>query len=154
MAPPGHDEEPLAVPRHCGWTSQPAVLAGSAARYRSAPWPENPLGRRRVDREQAGRPDRATDELAAAVRAYAAQDVLRAVAAPGALVGADEHVRGGRVQVPVTAFAIRPQLQHTTSIGRQPQPGNSSGGGGPDAPDAGFYAVAVNGGARGFAYPG
>jgi hypothetical protein len=49
------------------------------------------------------------------------QDVLRAVAAPGALVTADIHVRGCRVEIPVTAFAIRPQLQHMTSIDRQPR---------------------------------
>ena len=66
----------------------------------------------------AGRMGR-LDELAAAVRADAVQDVLRAVAAPGALVGADKHVGGRRVEVPVAALAIRPQLQHVTSIGRQ-----------------------------------
>jgi hypothetical protein len=49
------------------------------------------------------------------------QDVLRAVAAPGALVRADEHVRGCRVQVPVAAFAIRSQFQHMTSIDRWPR---------------------------------
>ena len=65
-----------------------------------------------------GRADGAPDELAAAVRADAVQDVLRAVAAPGAFVRADEHVGGRRVEVPVAAFAIRPQLQHVTSIGR------------------------------------
>src|SRR6516165_5909304 len=65
---------------------------------------------RRVGCEQAGRADGAPDELAAAVRADAVQDVLRAVAAPGALVRADEHVRGCRVEVPVAAFAVRPQL--------------------------------------------
>jgi len=63
-----------------------------------------------------GRADGAPDEIATAVRADAVQDVIRAVAAPGALVRADEHVRGRRVEVPVAAFAIRPQLQHMTSI--------------------------------------
>ena len=66
-----------------------------------------------------GRADGTPDELAAAVRADAVQDVLGALAAPGALVGTDKHVRGRRVQVPVTALAIRPQLQHGISIGRQ-----------------------------------
>jgi hypothetical protein len=66
-----------------------------------------------------GRTDRTPDELAAAVRTDAVLDVLRAIAAPGALVRADEHVRGRRVEVPVTALAIRPQLQHVTSIDRQ-----------------------------------
>ena len=61
--------------------------------------------------------DGTPDEFAAAVRADAMQKVLGAVAAPGALVGADQHVRGRRVEVPVAAFAIRPQLQHGTSIG-------------------------------------
>src|ERR1700733_9595122 len=65
------------------------------------------------------RADRAPDELAAAVRADAVQDLLRAVAAPGALVGADEHVRRRRVEIPVAAFAVRPQLQHLPSIGRR-----------------------------------
>jgi hypothetical protein len=82
-------------------------------------WPDYPLGRRRVDCEQAGRADGAPDQFAAAVRADAVQDVLRAVAAPGALIRADEHVRGCRVEVLVAAFAIRSQLQHMASIGRQ-----------------------------------
>ena len=84
-----------------------------------APWPDNPLGRRRVDGEQAGRADGASDELAAAIRTDPVQDVLRAVSAPGALVRADKHVRGCRVEVPVAAFAIRPQLQHMSSIDMQ-----------------------------------
>ena len=58
-----------------------------------------------------GRADGTPDELATAVRADAVQDVLGAVAAPGAFVGADKHVRGCRVEVPVAALAIRPQLQ-------------------------------------------
>ena len=66
------------------------------------------------------RADGPTDELAAAVRTDAIQDILRAVAAPGALVSADKHVRGYRVEVPAAAFAIRPQLQHMSSIDRQP----------------------------------
>jgi hypothetical protein len=96
------------------------VRSGAEAGCRSASWTDSPLGRRRVDYEQAGRSDRAPDELAAAVRANAVQDVLRAVAAPGALVRADKHVRGCRVEVPVAALTIRPQLQHMTSIDRQP----------------------------------
>ena len=62
-----------------------------------------------------GRTDGAPDELAAAVRADAVQDVLGALAAPGALVRADQHVWGCRVEVPVAAFAIRPQLQHVSA---------------------------------------
>jgi hypothetical protein len=57
-----------------------------------------------------GRTDRTPDELAAAVRADAVQDILGAVAAPGAFVRADKHVGGCWVEVPVAAFAIRPQL--------------------------------------------
>lgn len=95
------------------------VMCASAGRCRSASWPHNPLGRRRINGEQAGRADGAPHELTAAVRADAVQDVLRAVAAPGALVRADKHVRGCRVEVPVAAFAIRPQLQHMISIDRQ-----------------------------------
>jgi len=95
------------------------AYSGSAGGCRSASWPDNPLGRWRVDCEQVGRADGAPDELAAAVRTDAVQDVLRAVAAPGALVSADKHVRGCRVKVPAAAFAIRPQLQHVTSIDRQ-----------------------------------
>jgi len=94
---------------------------GSAGGCRSASWPDNPLGRWRVDCEQVGRADGAPDELSAAVRTDAVQDVFRAVAAPGALVGADKHVRGCRAEVPAAAFAIRPQLQHVTSIDRQPR---------------------------------
>jgi hypothetical protein len=45
--------------------------SGSAVGCRSASWPDNPPGRRRVDNEQASRPDGAPDELAAAVRAGA-----------------------------------------------------------------------------------
>ena len=96
-------------------------MSGSAGGCRNASWPDNPLGRWGVDCEQVGRPDGAPDELAAAIRAHAVQHVLRAVAAPGALVRADKHVRGCRVEVPVAAFAIRPQLQHMTSIDRQPR---------------------------------
>src|SRR5262245_40928065 len=91
----------------------------SAGGCRDAAWPHDPPGRRRVDCEQAGWADGAADELAAAIRADAVQDVLCAVAAPGALVRADEHVQRCRVEVPVTAFAIRSQLQHMTSIGTQ-----------------------------------
>ena len=72
------------------------------------------------------RADGTTDELAAAVRTDAIQDVLRAVAAPGALVSADKHVQRCRVEVPAAAFAIRPQLQHMISIGRQPSPKQAS----------------------------
>ena len=96
-------------------------VGGSADGCRSASWSDNPLGRRRVDCEQMGRANGAPDELAAAVRTDPVQDVLRAVAAPGALVSADKHVQGCRVEVPVTAFAIGPQFQHMTSIDRQPR---------------------------------
>jgi hypothetical protein len=81
-----------------------------AGRCRGASWPDNPVGRRRVGREQMGRTDGTPDELAAAVRTDAVQDVLGAIAAPGALVCADKHVGARRVEVPVAAFAIRPQL--------------------------------------------
>jgi hypothetical protein len=67
-----------------------------------------------------GRADGAPDELAAAVRTDAVQDVLRAIAAPGALVSADKHVWRCRVEVPAAAFTIRPQLQHVISIDKQP----------------------------------
>ena len=63
-------------------------------------------------------PDGAPHQLAAAVRASAVQHVLRAVAAPGALVGADEHVRRRRVEVAVAAFAVWSQLKHATSMPR------------------------------------
>ena len=66
-----------------------SAVAWSPGGCGGASWPNNPLGRRRVDREQMGRADGAPDNLAAAIRAYAVQDVLRAVAAPGALVRAD-----------------------------------------------------------------
>jgi hypothetical protein len=66
-----------------------------------------------------GRADGTPDEFAAAVRADAVQDVLRAVAAPRALVCADQHVWARRVEVPVATFAVRPQFQHVTSIDRQ-----------------------------------
>jgi hypothetical protein len=90
-----------------------------ARRTSGASWPDYPPGRRRVDREHMRRADGAPDELAAAVRADAVQDLLCAVAAPGALVGADEHVRRRRVEIPVAAFAVRPQLQHWPSIGKR-----------------------------------
>jgi hypothetical protein len=93
-------------------------MGGSADSWRSASWPDNPLGRWRVDCESAGRADGTPDELAAAVRTDTVQNVLRAVAAPGALVRADKHIRGCRVQVPVAALAVGPQLQHMISISR------------------------------------
>jgi len=98
-----------------------SLIGRSAGGCRSTSWPDNPLGRWRVDCEQASRADGPPDELASAVRTDPVQDVLRAVAAPGALVRADKHVRGCRVEVPVAAFAIRPQLQHMTSIDSQPR---------------------------------
>ena len=79
------------------------------------------------------RADGAAHQLAAAVRADAVQHVLRAVTAPGALVRADEHVRGRGVEIPVAAFAIRPQLQHLTSIGTPPRTGQAAAT--PAAPD-------------------
>jgi len=79
--------------------------------------PEHAPGGRRIGCKQPGWPDRTPDELTAAVRADSAQDVLGAVAAPGALIAADERVRCGRVEVSVATFTIRPQLKHSRSIG-------------------------------------
>src|SRR5262245_18712958 len=83
---------------------------GTAGRRRGAAGPHYSLGRRRGDCEPAARADGPPDQFAGAVRADAVQDVLRTVAAPRALVRADEHVRGCWVEVPVTAFPIRTQL--------------------------------------------
>ena len=107
-------------------SAQRGANGGSAGGYRSAAWPDHPLGRRRVDCEQAGRADGAPDKFTAAVRADPVQDVLRAVAAPGALVTADKHVRGFRAEIPFAALAIRSQLKHITSIDRQPRRGQAS----------------------------
>ena len=65
-----------------------------------------------------GRPDRTPDEFATTVRADAVQNILGAIPAPDALVGADEHVRQRRVHVPVAALAVWSQLQHVLIIGR------------------------------------
>ena len=118
------DREPTRVWRatrisRCGSAQLLLACWRLAGGCRGTSRPDNPCGRRRVSYEQMGRTDGTPDELAAAVRADAVQDVLGAVAAPGALVRADQHVRGRRVEVPVAAFAIRPQLQHVPSIGRQ-----------------------------------
>ena len=118
------DREPTRVWRatrisRCGSAQLLLACWRLAGGCRGTSRPDNPCDRRRVGYEQMGRTDGAPDELAAAVRADAVQDVLGALAAPGALVRADQHVRGRRVEVPVAAFAIRPQLQHVPSIGRQ-----------------------------------
>jgi hypothetical protein len=83
---------------------------------RDAAGPDDPRGGRRIDLEKAGGANGAPDQLAAAVRADAVQDVLRTVAAPSALIRADEHVRRCRMDVPVAAFAVRSQLKHEPSI--------------------------------------
>ena len=96
-------------------------IGGSADECLSASWPDNSLGRwGSTSSRQAGRMGRLTSSPPQFGQTPV-QDVLRAVAAPGALVRADKHVRGCRVEVPVAAFAIRPQLQHMTSIDRQPR---------------------------------
>src|SRR5436190_5094745 len=61
-------------------------------------------GRSRVPLEVLGRPARARDELAAAVRAAAAERLARAVATEGALERADQRV--GRVGRQVAAAAL------------------------------------------------
>src|SRR5690349_8074940 len=83
---------------------------------RAAVGPENATGRRRIGHKETSRPDRTPHEFTATVRADAVQDLLDAVTAPGALVRADEHVRRGRVEVSLAAFAVRSQLQHALSI--------------------------------------
>ena len=59
-------------------------------------------------RELPKRPDRAGDEIAAAVRAAPAEAILDAVRAERALVGADPRQLALGRQVAVAALAVRP----------------------------------------------
>src|SRR4051812_46664441 len=70
------------------------------------------LARGRMPRQHGGRPDRARDEIAPAIRAAAAEAVRRASRAEGALVGADDGVGGRGRQVLVAALAIRLEQKH------------------------------------------
>ncbi len=66
--------------------------------------------------EGLGRADGARREPAATVGADAAQVRLHAVAAEGALEGADHRVLGGRRQVLVAPLAIGSQLEHENMV--------------------------------------
>jgi hypothetical protein len=70
------------------------------------------LGGRRVVGEFVRRPPRAGDQFAPAVRTPAAEFFFGTAGAEGAFEGADARLRGVGRQVPVTAFAVRPELQH------------------------------------------
>src|SRR5712692_9792252 len=59
--------------------------------------------------------DGAADQLAPAIRTAVVQDPFSARLTERALEGADARLRRVRRKIPVTAFAIRPQLEHGSS---------------------------------------
>lgn len=73
---------------------------------------QDPHGRRRIAGEQGLWAHRAWLEVAPAIRTGAAQDAVDAVAAPGALVGADHRLRRVGWQVAITGLTVRAELQH------------------------------------------
>src|SRR5215471_3691180 len=66
--------------------------------------------------QPVGRADRPTHEFAAAVRTAPAEHALGAIAAEGALVGADPRLRRVRRQILVAAFTAGPQFEHRPSL--------------------------------------
>src|SRR5262245_10364812 len=73
---------------------------------------EDALARRRVLQQFLRGAPRPAHQLAAAVRTASPQRVLRTARAEGALEGADVRRVGVAGEIGVTAFAVRPQLQH------------------------------------------
>src|ERR1700675_1258007 len=63
--------------------------------------------------------NRAGFEIAAAIGTMSAKLLLRAVAAEGALEGADHGIRGVGRQVSVTAFAVGTQFEHRKFSGKR-----------------------------------
>src|SRR3954469_8757620 len=88
--------------------------------FRSGPSPSGdarllsqvPFGGRRIFRQHRRRPDRAVDEIPAAVRTDAGEHRGGAVGAEGALEGTNPCFRTFRRQVAAAAFAVRFQLHH------------------------------------------
>jgi len=70
-----------------------------------------PLGQRQSRPPLLRWPDRPRDEAATAIGADIAQMPLDAIGAEGAFVGADARFGGGRRQVLVAIFAIRPKFE-------------------------------------------
>src|SRR5712664_2503941 len=73
---------------------------------------QHPFAGRWIPGELALRPDRASDQFAAAVGAHTLQHSDRAAAAERALERADHGLGGVRRQVLVAALAIRSKLKH------------------------------------------
>ena len=70
-----------------------------------------------MQQQPVRRPDRAAYQLAAAIRAAAAQRPLGAVAAEGAFIGADADVERVGGEVAIAAFAVGPEFEHVTPFG-------------------------------------
>jgi hypothetical protein len=62
--------------------------------------------------QPVGRADRAANQFAAAVRAAPAEDSFAALAAKGALERTDPSIERFGRQIPVTAFAVWPEVEH------------------------------------------
>jgi hypothetical protein len=73
---------------------------------------EHALPRGRIIDEFARRPNRPRREIAAAIRTDAIEPVVDAIAAEGALEGADHRVGGLWRQILVAAFAAWTQFEH------------------------------------------
>jgi hypothetical protein len=63
-------------------------------------------------RQHRGWPNRTYNEIAFAVRADTAEDIVRTIGAEGAFEGANPGVEAFGRQIPVATFTIRLQFQH------------------------------------------
>ncbi len=100
------------------WSCSPACRRSRRSRPRScdASGVEHALRRHGVLREPCRGPHGPSNELATTVGAGAVEDVLGAVTAPRAFVGADQDVGGIRSEVAVAAFAAGANLEHGSSM--------------------------------------
>src|SRR5690348_2206880 len=83
---------------------------------------EDPPRRRRVMQQPIARPDRPAHQFAGAIGTTPAEHSFGALAAKRALVRAHPRVERMGRQIPVAAFAIRPQFQHPGAIPMVPIP--------------------------------
>ena len=77
---------------------------------------DGPLGRGREARQCPGRPDRTAHEVSTTVRTFAAQAIVHALSAEGALERADAGIGTTRRQIPVAAFTVGPKVEHPEVI--------------------------------------
>src|ERR1700743_2967194 len=76
--------------------------------------------RRRGAQQPVARPYRPAPQFTGAIGTTTAEHAFGAFAAKRALVGADPGIERVRRQIPVAAFAIGPQFQHSRAIPTTP----------------------------------